>query len=208
MRPQPSSRQSGTALIEFALCGAVWIPLLLGTIFIGINVARSIEVTQICRDAGHMYAYGVDFSQPGNKAILVQISTGFDITPAGGKGVFILSTVMKVGDDQCKAGGLTPDSANCPNLNQTVFTRRLLVGNSSLRASSFGTPLPKYTDANGNISSTGYLIDSNSRVAGIPPALVLAAGQNAYLAEAYFSSPDLNWNSFSTNSGIYASFIF
>jgi hypothetical protein len=202
------SRARGSALVEFVLCCIVWVPLLLGTIFIGINVARSIEVTQICRDSGHMYAYGVDFSQAGNQAILVQLATGFYITPTAGNGVFILSTVMLIGPQQCQAGGLQPDSGSCPNLNDVVFTRRIVVGNQSLRASNYGTPNRAYISSNGSISSTGYLTDGTMRVPAFPSSLNMTAGQSAYVSEAYFSAPDLNWNTFTTNQGVYSSFIF
>ncbi len=207
-RNQRRAHEQGSALIEFVLCSIVWLPLLLGTIFVGINVTRSIEVTQICRDAGHMHAYGVDFSQPANQAILVQLATGFSVTPTAGDGVFILSTVEYIGSDQCAAGGFQPDGSDCPNFRQFVFVRRLVVGNKGLRVSNYGTPPGKYIDSNGFISSAGYLTDSSTRVSSLPAALVLPAGQNAYLAETYFSSADLDWSSFSSNEGIYSSFIF
>lgn len=202
------SKARGSALVEFVICCLVWVPLLLGTIFVGINVARSIEVTQVCRDAGHMYAYGVDFSQPANQAILVQLATGFYMTTDAGNGVFILSTVMLIGPQQCQAGGLQPNAGSCPNLNDVVFTRRIVVGNHSLRASNYGTPNPAYISSNGSISSTGYLTDGSMRVPGLPSALTIAAGQSAYVSETYFSAPDLNWNTFATNQGVYSSFIF
>lgn len=201
-----TSRERGSALIEFLLSSFVWLPLLLGTIFIGINIARSIEVTQICRDAGHMHAYGVDFSQPANQAILVQLATGFSITTTGGNGVVILSTVEYIGSQQCQAGGYRTD--NCVNLNQYVFTRRIVIGNSALRPSNYGTPSSSYIDAHGDVSSAGYLADSTSQATGLPSALTLTSGQSAYLAEAYFSSPDLDWANFSNNEGIYSSVIF
>ena len=207
LRPR-HSRARGSALVEFVLCCIVWVPLLLGTIFIGINVARSIEVTQVCRDAGHMYAYGVDFSQPGNQSILVQLATGFYITPTAGNGVFILSTVMPIGPQQCQAGGRQANSGSCPNLNAVVFTRRIVVGNQSLRPSNYGTPNPAYISSTGAISSTGYLTDATMRVPGFSPALNLTAGQSAYISETYFTAPDLNWNTFTNNQGVYSSFIF
>lgn len=208
MTSRKTARSRGTALVEFTLCAVVWLPLLLGVIFVGFNVARSIEVTQICRDAGHMHAYGVDFSQTVNQSILIQLSTGFDITPTGGNGVFILSTAMLIGPAQCEGGGLPGDSADCPNLNYTVFTRRLVIGNKTLRTSNYGTPNSRYIDSNGNISTTGYLTDASMRVQNFPSTLNLAAGESVYFSETYFDSPDLDWNTFSTQEGIYSSFIF
>ncbi len=132
------SRQKGSALIEFVLCFALfWVPLFLGTLVIGFNVIRAIQVTQVCRDAGHMYSYGMDFSQSAYQNLLVSLAPGLNMTVSGGKGVVILSTVTYVDQTDCTAGGYP----HCANLNQTVFTRRIVIGNSGLYSSAFGTPL-------------------------------------------------------------------
>ena len=63
-------RQKGSMLVEFVLVMAlVMVPLLLGTMVVGFNLIRSIQVNQINRDAGHMYARGVDFSSDTNGLI-------------------------------------------------------------------------------------------------------------------------------------------
>ncbi len=194
----------GSALVEFSLSTLFWIPLLLGTIFIGLNIVRSIEVTQICRDAAHMEAYGVDFSQPNNQQILVRLASGFTFSTNGGNGVVILSTITMISTSDCTAGGQT----SCSNVNYPVFTRRIVIGNSSLRTSSFGTPNAADIDSSGNISSNYYLNDTSTRAGTFNSVLPLLSGQYAYLAEAYFSSPDLNWPGFVSGSGNYTRVIF
>lgn len=198
----------GSALIEFALSSLFWMPLLLGTIVIGLNLLRAIRVTQICRDAGHMYAYGIDFSQPSNRNLLLRLATGLNITATGGDGVVIFSSITLVGPGDCTAAGLQPDSAHCANLGNLVFTKRLVVGSKALRASSFGTPNSYLIDSSGAIRSSRYLTDTSARAVGFSNLMSLTSGQYAYVAEAYFSSPDYDWQGFMTGTGVAARSIF
>src|SRR5207248_9682154 len=52
-------RQSGTEFIEFALSSLLLFPLMMGVVIIGLNLGRSIQVAQVCRDAGSMYVRGI-----------------------------------------------------------------------------------------------------------------------------------------------------
>jgi hypothetical protein len=204
----PKSRERGSALIEFMLSSLVWLPLLLGVIFIGLNIVRAIEVTQICRDAGHMHAYGVDFAQPANQQLLVKLATDFTFTANSGNGVVILSTITFIGPADCQAAGLAANASQCANLNQSVFTRRIVVGNKQLRVSAFGTPSPSSIDSDGNISATSYLNNISLRATSFSSVLPLQSGQFAYLSEAYFASPDLDFPGFLSGSGTYSRAIF
>ncbi|MDQ6699317.1 MAG: hypothetical protein M3Z36_03930 [Acidobacteriota bacterium] len=183
-------------------------PLLMGTFVVGLNLLRAIQVTQVCRDAGHMFAYGIDFSQSGNQNLLVRLANGLNFSAGGGSGVVILSTVTFIGAAQCTAAGLQADTTHCPNLNQSVFMRRIVVGNSGVRASNFGTPNGGIVDGSGHISSSSYLSDTSARAAGFASFLPLAAGQLAYLTEMYLASPDIDWTNFMTGTGVYARVIF
>src|SRR5712692_4606052 len=129
-----TSDRTGNVLIEFALVSAFSIPLLLGMFVTGTNITRSIQVSQISRDAGHMYAMNVDFSQAANQDVIVRLALGLGMTTTGGDGVVILSHIINVYLSDCTAAGLS--AAQCTNLDQTVFTHRIVIGNASLRASS------------------------------------------------------------------------
>jgi hypothetical protein len=140
------ARRRGSSLIEFVLSSMFWVTLLIGTLVIGGNLVKSIQVVQLCRDVGHMWAYGVDFSQASNQNLIAKLAQGLNFSTSGsGNGVVILSSVTYIGPNQCTAGGLAADTTSCPNLNQTVFTRRVVAGNSSVRASgqeaSFWLPI-------------------------------------------------------------------
>ncbi len=193
-----SRAQQGTALVEFVLCiGLLWLPLFLGTTQFGFNIIQSIQVTQVCRDSGHMYAYGINFSQTSNEYLLASFSPMLNIDPtgAGGSSVAILSTVQYVTNAQCAAGGY---SSNCPNVGQLVFTNQQIIGNASLHASLFGSPT---TDSKGNVaagtpSAPGYLNQSSALVANFPN-ITLSTGssgqQYGYISELYSRSIGLKW---------------
>jgi hypothetical protein len=184
-------RQSGSALIEFLFASIFLIfPLLLGTFVFGMSLVRANQVAEICRDAGHMYAYGVDFSQLNSKNTLVQMAKGLNMTVTGGNAVVTLSTITYIDDSDCTAAGLATSS--CPNWHNTVFVRRIVVGNSQLQSSAFGSPSGNIIDSSGNISTSDYLTDTSARATNFSSVIPLVSGQYAYLAEAYAASPDFN----------------
>ena len=193
--PTRRRHQRGSALIEFLLAAIFLIlPLLLGTFVFGMRLVRANQVAEVCRDAGHMYAYGVDFSQASSQAELVQLAQGLNMTATGGNGVIILSTITFIGPTDCQSGGYS--SGSCPNLNNTVFTRRIVIGNpqltinQQLQVSAFGTPPASIIDGSGNISSANYLGNSAAIANNFYSVIPLSSGQFAYVAEAFFQSPD------------------
>jgi hypothetical protein len=202
------SRQAGTAGLEFALSTVFWVPLLLGTSVFGFNLIRAIQVTQVARDAAHMHAYGVDFSQTANKNLLLRLAQGMAMTINGGNGVVIFSTVMYVGNPQCLAAGLAANTGSCPNLNRTVFIRRIVVGNTALRVSDFGTPNAGIVNTEGHIVAPDYLLNLSARAPGFETLMAaMGDGQVAFMAEAYFSAPELSWGGYSS-PGHYSRAIF
>jgi len=198
--PKPRCRpaERGTALVEFVLCvGLLWLPLFLGATQFGFNLIQSLQVTEVCRDSGHMYAYGINFSQSSNQYLLASFSPMLNIDPTGvgGTSVVILSTVQYVTTAECTAGGYT---STCPNVGQLVFTNQQIVGNSSLHASLFGTPT---TDSYGNVaagtpSTSGYLNQASALVGNFPN-ITLSSGssgqQYGYISELYSQTLGLKW---------------
>lgn len=198
------SSERGSALVEFLLAaGLLLVPLLLGTMFFGMSLVRANQVTELCRDAAHMYAYGVDFSQSSSQNLIVQLAQGLNMSTTGGNGVIILSTVTYIADADCVSGGYS-DPSTCPNDKQTVFTNRIVIGNPSLSTSAFGTPSSGIVAANGNITNTNYLKDTSARAVGFSNLIALSSGQYAYVAETFVNSPDFNVWKFS-GSGLISS---
>lgn len=189
--------QQGSALIEFLLTTILLIlPLLFGTFLMGMRLVRANQVAEVCRDAGHMYAYGVDFSQTSSQNILVRLAQGLNMTTTGGNGVVILSTITFIGASDCQAAGYS--SGSCPNLNKTVFTKRIVVGNpqlninSQLQTSAFGTPSANIIDSSGNIANTNYVSNATAVANNFSNVIPLTSGQYAYVAETFFKSPDFS----------------
>jgi hypothetical protein len=176
------TRQRGNSLIEFSLVTVFLIPILVSTISIGFNTGRAIQVTQVTRDAAHMYARFVDFSLPANQQILLRIASGLGMTATGGDGVVILSKITYIADSDCAGAGLT--TAECTNRNQYVVMNRIVIGNAAHHASSFGTPLSNSLDSRGD--TIDYLRDTSVRAGDFGNILVLQSGEFAFVAEGFF----------------------
>ena len=115
------TRERGNALIEFAALSIVIIPLLFGTVGVGINLGTMVQAVQVSRDVAHMYARGIDFSQTANQNIAVALAPNSEMTPTSGQGVIILSQIRQVYQADCTAAAL----ATCPNLGQRCLQIRL-----------------------------------------------------------------------------------
>lgn len=200
------NRLRGISTFEFAMSLMVLVPLILGTGAIGVNLIRTMQTVQLARDAGHMYAKGVDFSQEGNQAILGTIgnSMGLNTVADTGTAIVILTALTYVDSNTCIAAGAATSgvpNSSCTNLGKWVFAQRITIGNSSLRTSNFGSPLTTgptgvTLDSQGKISVTQYATRAGavaqfSSANGINPYTVvsgvvsgLPSGQRLYLAEA------------------------
>ncbi|MGH9718669.1 MAG: hypothetical protein ACRD8O_00520, partial [Bryobacteraceae bacterium] len=126
-------------MIEFAL--VVWLviaPLFFGLAWGGLTLGRALQATQINRDAGHMYAKGIDFTLKKNQQLLERLAIGmnFDRT-GGGDGVIIFSQILHVDPATCAP---SPPAPVCVNSDLNVFVHRVVAGNSGLRSSNYGTP--------------------------------------------------------------------
>ena len=186
MKALRREKNRGSFLLEFALVAAfVLIPLVLGTMTVGMTLARTIHVYQLNRDTGHMFARGVDFSQSQSRALVVRMAEGLNITDSGGNGVIILSLIQSTGT------------------GQAVCTRRLVIGNAGLRSSSFASPA--LIDAYGNVN---YVGDPGASANSFLNVMAMAAGETAYVAESYFSSSDYDWTGFLTGNGTYTRAVF
>ncbi len=210
-------RSRGVSTIEFAFSLLVLMPLFLGTGVTGINMIRTLETIQLARDAGHMYARGVDFSLPGNQTILANVGGNLGLDTSGsGSSVVILSALTYVDIPACAAVGAVDAMGNptsaCTNYQKWVFTQRLIVGNSSVRSSNFGTPSGVSIDpSTGKIPQSDYVkkagavasfsgVNPYSVVAGV--ASGLPSGQVLFLAEA--SATGFNMPPFVSNAKSYS----
>lgn len=197
--------------------------LFFGVVGLGIMMGRYVQAVSVARDVAHMYSSGVDFSQAANQNIIInQLAQGTGITAAGGNGVIVFSKISTVYQADCDAAGF---SANCTNKNLPVFTQRIVIGQSALRTSAFGTPNSAILDAQGNIAPSVYMknTDGTVRTTGFetaydaavqratgtaPVAPAQPQGDAAYVVEVFFQYPDISFLGWSTAGGAYAMFIF
>jgi hypothetical protein len=188
--------QRGNTIVEFAAVALFLTPLLLGTFTLGMNLNQSVRVTQVVRDAGHMYARFVDFTLPSNQDILVRLAIGLRMTREGGDGVIILSKITFLNDADCTGAGVS--LADCTN--------RVVVGNPTLRASDYGTPSNTSLDASGN--SYDIYRDTSVRATNFGSVLTLNSGQFAFVAEGLFRGAGINLSSSGIGNDVYSRAIF
>lgn len=201
--------QKGTALIELAVSVVLfWIPLFLGTYELGFQIVREVMVTQICRDAGHMYSQGADFTTPQYTNLLKSLAPGsIDITSTGNT-TFFFSIITYVDAASCTAGGYST-TASCPNYGKTVMTEHVPVGSTATRTSHLGTPSATICTASNSyqISQANYLKDSSVVVTN-PPLSLTSSNEIAYVSEMIVQSSEFDvWSSLGT-AGNYAENVF
>ena len=178
-------------------------PLLLGVTGVGLALVRDIQVQQVARDAGHMYAQGIDFSpvQTGNRNLLMRIARSLGITETSPSKAIILTTVRFVTSIDCKAGGY---SNGCANQGSYAISKRVVLGDSVNIKSAFGQP--PAMDSSGNVQQSVILNDARDRVDPFSPAIAALwqaqwtanqqNGQLAYVSEVIVTSSDLAWTGF------------
>jgi len=193
------AQRAGVSSLEFAFVILTLLPLLLGTGVVGINMIRTLQTIQLARDAGHMYARNVDFSQTGNQSILGNIGStlGLSTTPDTGSAVVILSALTYVDKNLCASAKAVDQNGNpsgCTNYTKWVFTQQLVIGNSRVRQSNIGSPsgVPMDSDTH-KIQLSDYVLNSGAvaQFNGVNPYAVvngasqgLPSGQTLFVAEA------------------------
>ena len=198
------NNEKGASVVEFAFITLTLVPLLIGIGVIGVNLIRTLQTEQLARDAGHMFARGADFGAAGNKQILANIGSSLNLRATAGSGTaeVILSALTYVDKAACASAGAVDSKGNpsgCTNYGKWVFTKRLTIGNSSVRSSVLGGPLTSgptgvtVSSTTGDISISDYVtkagavasfssINPYSNVSGNISGL--PSGQVLFIAEA------------------------
>lgn len=177
----------GASAIEFAFSLLFLVPLLLGTMGMGLSMLRQLQVVQLSRDAGAMFARKVDFTLLGSQQILSRIAGSLGLTATAASGgaaitagvagagtaVVILSTIQYVNASVCAQATppLSADPATCKNFGRWVFSKRLVVGDNALRTSNLGTPTGLITaiDGTGTITVNDQCLTAGDRVSNYNP---------------------------------------
>lgn len=226
--------QSGQEIVEFALVASFLVPLFLSTFVVGMNLIRSIQANQVCRDLTDMYIHGADFSTYPMQEEAQRLAQGLNLQIGGafsgnsnsntgnsGNALVTVTQVMYVGSTSspnCVAVG----SGNCTNHDSFVFLQQIQFGNGTLANANtvtLGTPTGASINSSGNVANP--VTDSHAQLPGAAQAAManlwaansttgqqaLTDGQVTYVVETYFQSPDLSVGSLSGN-GVYARYFF
>lgn len=192
--------------MEFALVTPFLMLLLAGAFTLGMSLNRSIQASNVIRNANVLMARKVDLSREENQQMLIRSAAGLHFNIPGtnlpnpdGNGVIILTKVIKVGPVQCALGipGWNSLPSSCPNYGQYVIAQRISIGNTSRWASAFGNP-------SGTLQSNGEVTDADianltaNRASGFKATntgdgiLFLDLDMFAYMGELFADVSDLN----------------
>jgi hypothetical protein len=201
--------EAGNTILELALASLIMVPCCLGVAGLGMTLGNFIRISQIVRDSAHMFARGIDFDRDENKDIILRLASSMNVTRTGGDGIVIFSKIITPSQQDCEAANR---ANNCPNRNVPVLIHRVTIGQTSVRASQFGTPNSNLINADGNITSADYLTQSSAIATAFGAELTRAGmqqerGDIPYLVEGYFSLPALRFLGFAP-TGAYCRYIF
>lgn len=225
-------RQKGQEIMEFGLVALLFVPLLVGSFVVGLNLIRSNQANQVCRDVDDMYIHGADFSSYPMQQLAQRLALGLNLqigssfsgnnnanTGNGGSGLVTVTQIMYIGatsDANCLAVG----AGNCTNHDSFVFTQRITFGNGTLATqspstlgttsaviSSSGVVQNDVTDSRAKVSEPAQTNLRNLWQVSSGGRTPLQDGQVCYIVETYFKSPDLGLGSF-PGQGVYARYFF
>lgn len=192
-------------MVEFTISSFVLIPLVLGAFVFGFKLVRSLQMEQIVRDVGHMFARNVDFRTTGAAQVAQQLASGFALTSTG-TSELILSQISLVQQADCDAGNPTlPAGRACTNLNLPTYVEQVVLGNSGNGHSSFGAP-PVQSDQ--TVSPADFANNSSAQASGFSSLLALQTGETAYVTEMINLTPEFNISAFPGKPLIYARSVF
>lgn len=225
--------QSGQEIIEFGLVALLLIPLLLGTVIVGIGLIRSIQAQQVSRDLASIYIHGGDFSTYSMQQLAQKLSLGLNLqigssftgnsaanTSNGGDMLVTVSQIMYVGPTTA-ANCVFVGASNCANHDSFVFTQRLQFGNASVSGwsgsclgdpsttaiTSNGALTAPVTDAGAKLPSAGQTNMTNLWQVSAGGQTPLVDGQVVYVMEVYVQPPNLSLGMYSAG-GIYVRYFF
>lgn len=184
------------------------LPIMFGVFSVGMSLTKSVQAAVVARDSGSMFMRYVDFSTTQNRALIVRIANGLGMTDNGGNGTVILTQIMRAGTGQCVP--TYANTASCPNFNRHVIIKRIVIGNTTLTTSAFGTPAVGIIGTDGSITPANYLSNSTARADAFDAVMNpdLGDGEFAFVAEAYFRTPELDMPGYRVNTHVYQRSIF
>src|ERR1700722_12949962 len=181
--------QSGQEIFEFAMALVLLVPMFLGSFIVGMNLIRSIQCNQMCRDLTDMYIHGADFSTYTMQTMAQRLAQGLNLqigssftgssnsnTSNTGNGIVTVTQIMWIGattDPNCVSAG----ADNCTNTDKFVFTQQIVFGNGTLanaQTQTLGTPTGATLSSSGVVQH--YVTDNHAQL----PASAQSAMQSLW----------------------------
>lgn len=199
--------QGGQEIFEFALA-MVWIfvPLFIGAFIVGMNLIRSIQANQVCRDLDDMYIHGADFSTYPIQEEAQRLAQGLNLQVSGfagdangheqantgnsGSGLVTVTELMWIGGTtgaNCQSVG----AANCTNASSFVFIQQVQFGNSNLanaQTVSVGQ-CPTAIMSTSGLVTANYITDARAALAGSAQTSMQALWQTSSEVQGGTATP-------------------
>jgi hypothetical protein len=172
--------QSGQEILEFALVAILFAPMFLGAFIVGMNLIRSIQCNQVCRDLDDMYIHGGDFSTYPLQQEAQRLAQGLNLqigasfagneqanTGNAGNGLVTVTQLMYIGSTTSTSCVAVGGAANCTNHDSFVFTQQIQFGNGTLSNSntvSVGMCPTAVVNSSGVVQN--FITDSRAALAG------------------------------------------
>ena len=192
--------------------------LLLGTIGAGLGLVRNLEVIQLARDAGRLFAKqdkNIQFQYQSTQDILVNIANDLGLVhtatgttanclglraPARRSYIFQKRPIWTAAS--CPSGA----TAACANYEHWVFEQFIVIGNTSVATSHFGNPASTIiSSTDGTITPANYM-KNPSAIANISGVAALPSQGVLYMAEA--TGPGITVPGFWNSPKVYSYAIF
>ncbi|WP_162180010.1 TadE/TadG family type IV pilus assembly protein [Bryobacter aggregatus] len=193
-------------IIEFALITPFLMILLAGTFTIGMSLNRSIQASNLCRNANVLIVRGVNLMTPENQNMLIRSASGMGFNLAGtnlpdpnGKGAVYVTKVVRVGSNECYAGISTwnGNASTCANFDEYVIAQRVKIANTSRWSSALGS-VSTQTLSDGSLYDSDIAINTGVRASGFSKTtsgsgiIYLNQGEFAYICEVFADVSELN----------------
>jgi len=195
--------QGGQEIMEFGLAAVLLVPMLIGSFVVGMNLIRSIQANQVCRDLDSMYIHGGDFSTYPMQQEAARLSQGLNLqiggswaqnqqsnTGNGGNGLVTVTQIMWIGGPTSSSCVAVGGSANCTNQNSFVFTQQIQFGNGTLENSntvSVGECPSAIVNSSGVVQN--YITDARAALQGSAQTNMQTIWQSSAAVSAGTATP-------------------
>ncbi len=204
--PRRRKRQSGNVMMEFALVAPFLMIMLAGTFTIGMSLNRSIQCSNVCRNANVLVVRGINLQTTENQNMLVRSASGLGFNISGtdtpdpnGKGVIYVSKVIRVGNNECYAGiaNWNGSASTCANYGEYVIAQWVKIGNTTRWSSALGAPVTTLL-SDGSVYDADIATNTSNRATGFSKVdngtgiIFLNNSEFAFVGEVFADTTELN----------------